>query len=145
MASHSKPAQSGQVGHQGDIAVGERGDQVLLFYSREALDGIGPGIEAAPDVSPGNFFCFGEAFDFEFDEEFFEDHAMQIVEAGPGDFALAYFVHRRFVAEAPTIGEGDPVEVEVFGFAPGHALGDYRAAPVDDCAEDIEDERFHVG
>lgn len=51
-------AQSGEVGHQGDIAIGERGDQVLLFDSREALDGIGPGIEAAPDVSPGIFFFF---------------------------------------------------------------------------------------
>lgn len=70
---------------------------------------------------------------------------MQIVEAGPGDFALAHFVHRRFVAEAPAIGEGDPVEVQVLGLAPGYAFGDYRAAPVDDCAEDIEDDGFHVG
>jgi len=75
-------------------------------------------------VSPGNFFFFGEAFDFEFNEELFEDHAVQIVEAGPGELAFAYFVHRRFVAEAPAIGEGDPVEVEVFGLAPGRALGD---------------------
>ena len=118
-------AQSGKVSHQGDIAVGKGRDQVLLFYSREALDGIGPGTEPAPDVSPGNFFFFGEPFDFEFNEQPFEDHSMQIVEPSPGDFTLAYFVHRRLVTEAPTIGEGDPVDVEVLGLAPGEALSDY--------------------
>ena len=140
-----KTGGSGQAGHQSDIAVRERRDQVLLLYTREAVDGIRPGFEPAPDVSPGNFFFFGEAFNFEFNEQFFEDHSMQIIESGPGDLALTYLVHRRFVSEAPAVGKGDPVDIEVFGLAPGNALGNYRTAPVHNCAEYIEDERFHVG
>lgn len=90
-------------------------------------------------MGPMELFGFGE-LKLQIFEDFFEHHAVEVVEDGPGEFAFANFVHGGAVAQAPAVGEVAPVEVDAPGFFPDFAFGDDGTAPVDNSAEDVEDE-----
>src|SRR6516164_6726913 len=95
-------------------------------------------------MGPVDLFLFAQPLDFVLLEQVLKDHAMQIVEFGPRNLTLAYFVHRRPVSETPAVGEPRPVNIQVVGLAPASSLGNHGTAPVHDGAEYIEDACLHV-
>ena len=78
--------------------------------------------------SVGLFF-FVQPLNFVLFEQVLQDHAIQIVEVGPWNLALPYFVHRRPVSEAPAVGELHPVNIQALGLAPAGSIGNYGTAP----------------
>ncbi len=70
-----------------------------------------------------------------------EDAAVQAVDGGPRQFAAAHLVHGLRVAGPPGIGEGRPVDREAVARGQRLAFAHDRRTPVDDGAEDVEDQR----
>ena len=95
-------------------------------------------------MGPVDLFLFAQPLDFVLLEQVLKDHAMQIVEFGPRNLALAHFVHRRPVPETPAGGEPRPVNIQALGLAPTSSLGNHGTAPVHDGAEYIEDACLHL-
>ncbi|MNC86677.1 hypothetical protein D3C83_23510 [compost metagenome] len=97
------------------------------------------------EVEP-DFILLGElAGDAEFVEQRIEPHAVQRVEIGPRQFAGAHPVHRRRIGAAPLIGELLPVDTgDALARAERLAVGRHRAAPIDDGAEDIVNQRLDL-
>src|SRR5215472_12431339 len=96
-------------------------------------------------MGPLELFLFAQSLDLVLLEQFLKDHAMQIVEFGPRNLALAYLVHRRPVCETPAVDEPRPVNIQALDLAPASGLGNHRTAPVHNGTEYIEDACLHVG
>ena len=67
---------------------------------------------------------------------------MQHVEPAEGQAPGAHFLHRRLVFVAPCIGERRPVERDALRRQQRLGLARDRAAPVDQGAEHVEDQRL---
>ena len=96
-------------------------------------------------MCPVGLFFFAQPLDFVLPEHVLQRHAIQIVEVGPRNLALPYFLHRGHVSEPPVVGDLRPVNIQALGLAPTGSFGNYRTAPVDDGAECVKDACFHVG
>jgi hypothetical protein len=140
-----KPRPLCHVDEQGDVAVGERGDDVTLLEPRQPFDGVRPGVQAVPDPVKVILLFFGQGLDAELAEQLLERDAVEVVELRPGELAVAHPVHRGRVPAPPGVGEGRPFHVEVLVSAEFLALPDDGRAPVQDRAEHVEDERFWSG
>ena len=135
----------GHVHQQGDVPVGEGGDDVAGAQAGQALYRVGPGVEAVPDhVQVRQLFGGEAAFQAERGQEVVQDHAVEGIQLRPGEVAAAHAVHGRGVARTPRVGETPPVDGEAPGAAQPLALADDAAPPVDDGAEDVEGQRSDV-
>ena len=104
----------------------------------QAAPRIRPGVQPVPDAVQVVDFVLGEPFDGEAREQLVQDHAVQLVDVHPGQLARTHARHRRPVAGAPGVGEGVPVDGELFPAAERAAFADDRTAPVHDRAENVE-------
>jgi hypothetical protein len=80
----------------------------------------------------------GERLEREFPAQLIEDHAVQLVDVGPAERALAHPRHRRLVARAPRVGELRPVHAQSLARSEDLALADDRRAPVHHRTEYVE-------
>ena len=67
---------------------------------------------------------------------------MQHVELAERNTAAAHFVHGALVLAAPGIREGEPVELITLRLQHRLGLARNRGAPIDQGAEDVEEQRF---
>src|SRR5215208_1431023 len=139
-----QPSPFSHVGEEGDIAVGECGNNVPLFEARKPGHRVGPGIEAVPDLAEVVFLFFGKALYPKLSEQLFEGVAVEGVKVGPGFLATPDPIHGGGVSSAPLVGEGGPVHLEILLSAQLLAVPDYGAPPVHHGAKDIEGKRFHA-
>ena len=127
------------VGEKGDVAVGESGDYVTRLEPLESRRRVGPCVEPVPRLVEVDLFVLSEAGDLEPIEKLVEDHAVEVVDAGPGELAASDAGHRRSVARSPGVGELGPVDVgQTLAVSEHLALSGDAAAPVDNRSEDIE-------
>src|SRR5260370_39841029 len=78
-------------------------------------------------------------------QEHLEGFLVQVVDARPGQLALAHAAHVRLVEAAPIVGEARPVGVEAVFLAKLGQVLDQAAAPIHHRAEDVEDADLEVG
>ena len=143
----------GHVDHEGDVAVGEGGEDEAGLEAGESGDAVRPGVEAVPGVVEVVDLGFGEALQAEFGEGVDEALAVEDVERDPVAGAVADGGHGGTVAAAPGVGEGCPIDLGPVDLGPvglgvgGElpALAGDGGAPVDDGAEDVEGEHADVG
>src|SRR5581483_2181461 len=108
--------------------------------SRESLHRIRPGIEAVPGAIELCPLCFAEAGEAVLRQELVEDHAVEIVDARPREIAAAHALHRRLISRAPVVGEARPIGGDALLATEPLELADDAAAPIDDGAENVENE-----
>ena len=130
------------VRHQPDVAVRQRRDDEFLFQPREASDRIRPRLQSMPRAVERVFFRLAQRCEAELDEDLVERHPVQRVELRPRQLARPHAVHARSVARAPRVGEFRAVDRDVLPLRELLHLGGHGAPPVDDGAEDVEDERL---
>src|SRR5262249_30285133 len=110
-SEHGVPWQSGPLRHvddQRDVAVRARGEDEAATQPGQSGNGVGPRVEAMPGAIQVVDLRFTEALDAELDEQTIEAHAVEIVELGPGQLALADAREHGLVETAPGIGELRP-------------------------------------
>src|SRR5262249_46260726 len=112
----------------------------VALEPRQSFHGIRPGIEAVPGAIEMSLLLLAQAGNAILHEKLVEDHAMEIVDARPRQRTAAHALHRRLVSAAPVVGKARPIGAEAL--LPPHRLelANDAAAPIDDGAEDIEDE-----
>jgi hypothetical protein len=134
----------GQVGHQRDVAVGARRDAKALAQTRQAGADIGPGIEAVPGPAEISAYSFGHAVQAQGLQHMIEIAPVQCVELGERNRTAAHVLHRRLVARTPGVGKALAVERRAVGRKRRTGLAGYAAAPIDQGAEDVEDQRLDI-
>ena len=95
-----------------------------------------------PDEVQGDDFGFTQGGEAKLDQEPIENASVEGIELRPRQFPGADAVHGRGVAGPPGIGKLRGIHPEVLATRQILDVPDYGAAPVDDGAEDIEDEGF---
>ena len=68
-------------------------------------------------MGPGNLFFLGQSLHFVLSEQFFQDHALKIVEVCPRNLAPPHSVHCWPVSLTPAVGELHPVNVQALRLA----------------------------
>jgi hypothetical protein len=129
-----------QRGHQRDVAVGAGREQELGAQAGERGRHVRPGVEAVPserELAPRTLVRVVP----EVVEHDVQVASVQHLELAKRDTASAHLFHRRLVLGAPGIGQRA-------GFVGAHMqmapqLARHAAAPIDERAEDVEDERTH--
>jgi hypothetical protein len=84
----------------------------------------------------------GQARNAEARQDALEVAAVQDVEPGERDAPLLHLGHGRLVFAAPGVREGGPIEIVAEGFQDALALAGDAAAPIDEGAEHVEEQRF---
>ena len=83
--------------------------------------------------------------DPELRQQGFEVFPMQDIEPGEGTAARPDLLHRGLIAPPPCVGEGGRIGARRIACEESRRFSRHTAAPVDDRAEDIENERLNVG
>src|SRR5215472_13420416 len=76
-------------------------------------------------------------------ERQFEVASMQDVELAKWDAAGAHLFQGALIFAAPSLGEGEIVQLNAFWFQQGLGLAGYRAPPVDQCPEHVEEQSLY--
>ena len=129
-----------QVDHQRDVAVRARRQPERRLQPCQSRCRIRPGIEPVPgevEIGAGRLLDVVEPEVMQHD---IQVAPMQAVELAERQLATAHLGHGRLVLGTPGVGEGEPVHVGIPRRQRGTHLACDRRAPVDQGAEDIEDQ-----
>ena len=132
-----------QIDHDGNIAVRQRRQEIIAPKTRQAGRHVGPGVEPVPGEVESAAFFVAQRAEPEARQDAIEVAPVQHVELAEPDAAGAHLFHGALIFVAPGIRQGRPVERIAARLE--HRLGLARnpAAPIDQRAEDVEQQRFH--
>ncbi len=118
---------------------------MAVFETGEAACNIGSGIQPVPRPIELAALALAERANTEARQDQIEIAPVQYVEFSEADVARAHFLHRALIFTAPSVGEGRPVEGVAEWFKHGFRLAGDGRSPIDERAEDIEEQGFHRG
>ena len=144
---HGVPGQTGVLCHvdeQGDVAVRQRCEDVSSAKAGQTRDRVGPRAQPMPHAVQIIQVVLGETFQTKLGHELIEDHAVEIIDNGPGQLTAPDTAHRRPVPSAPPIRKTRPIDGQPLARSERPAFTYDARSPVDDRAEHIERQRAHA-
>ncbi len=135
----------GEIGHDGNVAVGERSDLKSAAQSRETHGSIGPSVQMVPNEGKPLHGLWFEPLEPEAVEDRGEHSPMYGIELHIREATRPYLFHGRLVPRAPGIGEREPIQRIPQRPQHGFSLPRHAAAPIDERSEHIEKQGFEHG
>jgi len=126
-----------------NVAVRQGGENVSGFEPFEALHDIRPRLQAMPCASEARPVALAELLESILARQFIDLFSVDPFDVRPRPATFAHGVHAGLVCFLPVVNESRPVDGKTFLGPEFLELFDEAAAPIDDRAKDIEDQRFH--
>ena len=117
----------------------------MAFEAAKAACYVGPGVESVPRHVELAAIALAKRTKTKARQDPIEIAPVQYVEFSGSEVPRANFLHRALIFAAPSVGEGRTVERVTERFEQGFRLAGDRRSPIDEGAEDIEEQGFHRG